>query len=110
MSAESSNNEGAFPFFGGFPARGFTAHAVLALLMLLALNYMAATYVPFWIKGIGASYLIFFYHFPAAINVFVFYGAVAGASALYLKTRNPIWDVRARAAAGESTPGPWAGV
>ena len=34
----------------------------------------------------------------SALNVFVFYGAVAGASALYLKTRNPVWDVRARAA------------
>ncbi len=90
---------GALPRLGGSPARGFGVHAVLALAALLFLNWLVVTEVPLAIKGIGSSYLIFFYHFPAAINVFVFYGALMGASVLYLKTKDPIWDRRARAAA-----------
>jgi len=99
MNADTMMNAGALPRMGGFPSRGFVAHAVIAMLLVIALNLLVTLWVPFWIKGIGASYLIFFYHFPSAINLFLFYAGVAGASALYLKTKNPVWDVRARAAA-----------
>lgn len=89
---------GALPR-GAFPSRGFTAHAIIALILIIVLNVMLVRYVPLEIKFLGSSYLIFFYHFPSALNVFVFYGALMAASALYLKTRNPVWDRRARAAA-----------
>ena len=103
MSATSTTgditSDGAFPWGGGVPSRGFVVHAVLALAALLALNVLVATWVPFAVQGIGHSYLVFFYHFPAALSVFALYGGAAFASAAYLKTRRPVWDVRARSAA-----------
>jgi heme exporter protein C len=90
--------KGAIPGLPG-PSRGFIAHAVLALLSLLFLNWLVATYVPFEIKMIGDSYLIFFYHFPAALNVYLFYLMLLVFSVMYLKTKAPVWDRRARSAA-----------
>jgi len=91
--------KGAFPGLKG-PARGFVVHAVLALVALLVLNVLVVTYVPFKIKVIGSSYLIFFYHFPAALNGALFYAALFGCSIAYLRTKKPVWDRRARAATG----------
>lgn len=99
MSADTKTMRGAFPWIGGHPSKGFLAHAVFAMLLVILLNILVTYWVPFWIQGIGASYLIFFYHFPSAINLFLFYAVVAATSAMYLKTKDPIWDVRARAAA-----------
>ncbi len=90
---------GAFPWSAGPAGRGcFVFHAALALAALAALNVLIVYYVPFSIRGIGDSYLIFFYHFPAAINVFFFYAVGCTASALYLATRADAWDRRARVA------------
>jgi heme exporter protein C len=90
--------EGAFPLFRWGSGTGFLVHAALALAALAALNWFVVRHVPFSIKVIGDSYLIFFYHFPAAINVFVFYGGVLAASCIYLATKRPVWDRRARVA------------
>ena len=98
MSGQSTRPDGAFPFLR-YPSRGFMAHALLALLMLVALNVMLVVWVPFEIKFLRSSYLIFFYHFPSAMNVFLLYGGLMGASVLYLRTKDPVWDRRARAAA-----------
>ena len=39
-------------------SRWFVFHAATALLLLVALNVLVASYVPFAIQGIGSSYLI----------------------------------------------------
>ncbi len=75
----------------------FAIHAALAMAALAVHLYLITTYVPFAIRMLGSSYLIFFFHFPSAFNTFIFYGGVMGASALYLATRDPRWDRMARA-------------
>lgn len=97
-SAAGDWRKGAVPGLRG-PSRGFIVHAVAALIGLLVLNYAIVTKVPLAIRGIGDSYLIFFYHFPAALNVFVFYFLLLVFSGLYLGTKQPVWDRRARASA-----------
>ena len=92
-------NKGAIPGLKG-PSRGFVAHVLLALIALFGLNWLVVTYVPFEIKMIGSSYLIFFYHFPGAINGALFYLGLFAFSIAYLRTKKPVWDRRARAAAG----------
>jgi len=72
---------------------------MLALVALLVLNWLVVTHVPLEIKMIGSSYLIFFYHFPAALNMGLLYTAMMGFSVAYLATKRPVWDRRARAAA-----------
>ena len=99
LRAATDWEEGALPGCGGSPSRGFVLHAVLALAALLFLNVLVATYVPLEIKGIGSSYLIFFYHFPAALNVYLFYFGLLVFSVAYLRTKRPVWDRRARSAA-----------
>lgn len=94
-----ADRDGAIPGLGGTPGRGLRVHAVLALLLLTGLNVLLVQYIPFQIKGLRDNYLIFFYHFPSAINTFVFYGAMLVASIQYLRRRDPVWDLRARVAA-----------
>jgi heme exporter protein C len=94
-----SARHGALPLLGGTPARGFLAHAFIALAMLTFLNVLALFYVPFQIKALRDNYLIFFYHFPSAINTFLFYAWLLGSSIMYLKRRDPVWDLRGRVAA-----------
>jgi len=94
-----SASHGALPGLGGSPSRAFRAHAVLALSMLTALNVLLLLYVPFQIKGLRDNYLIFFYHFPSAINTFLLYAWMLAASIVYLARRDPVWDLRARVAA-----------
>ncbi|MEE8143557.1 MAG: cytochrome c biogenesis protein [Planctomycetota bacterium] len=77
----------------------FLAHALATLVALLALNWMIAHDVPLQIKQLGSSYLIFFYHFPAAINCFLFYTMLMVFSVLYLKSEDPLWDRCGRVAA-----------
>jgi heme exporter protein C len=96
-TSEADGAKGAFPLFRGSVA-GFVVHALLTLAALAALNWLVVRHVPYAIRVIGNSYLIFFYHFPAAINVFVFYGGVLAASCAYLATKDPVWDRRARVA------------
>jgi len=88
---------GATPGLLG-PSRGFAVHVALALAALLYLNWRIAVDVPFSIKAIGDSYLIFFYHFPAALNVYAFYLGGLIFSIKYLRTGAPVWDRRARSA------------
>lgn len=97
-AAAADWRKGAIPGLAG-PSRGFVAHVVVALLALLALNWLVVTYVPLEIKQIGSSYLIFFYHLPAAINMGLLYTALMVFSIAYLRTKRPVWDRRARTAA-----------
>ncbi len=90
--------KGALPGLRG-PSRGFVVHALAALAALLALNWLVVTYAPLEIKMIGSSYLIFFYHLPAAISMGILYTAMMVFSVAYLRTRRPVWDRRARSAA-----------
>lgn len=90
---------GAFPLWSDGSPTSFTIHAVLALALLLGLHWKITHDVPFAIKQIGSSYLIFFYHFPSAITTFLFYAGMLAASIAFLVRRNPIWDRRAIAAA-----------
>ena len=76
----------------------FVLHAVIALVSLLILNLLIPLFTPLFIKEIQYSYWIFFYHFPAAINCYIFFVVVALCSVLYLASGDPIWDQRARAA------------
>jgi heme exporter protein C len=79
------------------PAGPFVAHALGAMALLAALNWLATTYVPFAVEGIGSSYLIMYYHVPSAIVTTLLYGFVCLVSILFLVTRNRLWDRLARA-------------
>ena len=48
----------------------FVLHAIAALGAVWLLDGMIVFYVPFEIEVIKSSYLIFFYHLPAALNCF----------------------------------------
>lgn len=76
----------------------FIVHAILALAFLLTFNYFIATKVPISVKGIESSYLIFFYHFPSAFLMFLFFTAVFGCSIAYLVTGRELWDRYAKIA------------
>ncbi len=99
-SRPQRRHDGAFPLIDGGSGRGFLTHALIAIAALAALNWLIVTYVPFAIRQIGSSYLIFFYHFPSAICMYVFYAVLCVASVVYLLTKDPVWDARARVAAG----------
>ncbi len=98
-ASDADWSQGAIPFERPAPSRFFVAHAALALGALLWLNWTIVHDVPLAIKGIGSSYLIFFYHFPSALNMGVAYTALMAFSVAYLRTKRPVWDRRARAAA-----------
>ncbi|MFQ5654482.1 MAG: cytochrome c biogenesis protein CcsA [Planctomycetota bacterium] len=76
----------------------FLLHALVALGALLLLNWMIALYVPLSIHRIEQSYLIFFYHFPAAQSCFVMFTIVMVCSIAVLRTDGVAWDRRARVA------------
>ncbi len=77
----------------------YVAHGLLALAGLFYFGYLVATWVPFAIKQLKSSYLIFFFHFPNALNTFVFFGGCLGGSVLFLITKQPRWDRWARCSA-----------
>lgn len=77
----------------------FVVHALATLALLAGANWMIARYAPFGVKGIGASYLIAYYHVPAAILMGVFYLVVFVAGILHLTTGLQVWDRHARVAA-----------
>ena len=54
--------------------------------LILATLYLMAFILPLEEKVLGTSYLIFFYHFPSAINCLVFFGIAAVASLKYLSS------------------------
>lgn len=76
----------------------FWIHAFLALAGIATLNVLIATYAPFSIRKIGPSYLIFYYHFPAAMSCLTFFTINLVASIAVLRTGSAAWDRRARAA------------
>ncbi|MFN0058885.1 MAG: cytochrome c biogenesis protein CcsA [Planctomycetota bacterium] len=81
-----------------WPRARFLVHAAYTALALATLNYMISHNVPLTIREIESSYLIFFYHFPAALNCFVYFAIVLVCGVLYLRTRSPVWDTCARVA------------
>lgn len=94
---------GAFPLVGGSPGGGFTVHALVALALLAALDWMIAGYAPMSVQQIGASYLIEYYHVPSAILMVLAYVMVCVCGIMVLATRSPDWDRRARAFAAVGT-------
>jgi heme exporter protein C len=73
-------------------------HLVIGWVMAIATLALVGFYVPAADKVIGESYLIFFYHFPSAVNclnMFLFAGAV---SLVYLIWRSPRIDLWAASA------------
>ena len=78
------------------PFWSFLIHALVALGSLLYLNYLIGNSVPVAVKKIGSSYLIFFYHLPAALNCFLFFTGTAVFSIAFLVTKNARWDTWAR--------------
>jgi heme exporter protein C len=79
---------------------GFEFHAGIALAIVACLNFLIAKHVPFAIEKIEQSYLIFYYHLPAALSCLVFFSMTLVASIAVLVTGHPAWDRRARTAAG----------
>jgi len=73
-------------------------HAAVALVLLSILNWMIANYVPFAVRKIEQSYLIFYYHFPAALSCFILFTVNFVASIAVLCTGSSDWDRRARIA------------
>lgn len=74
----------------------FVLHALCALGALIVLNFLIATKVPVAVSDIESSYLLFFYHFPSAFLMFLFFAGVFGFSIAYLTTKNTAWDRHAR--------------
>ena len=70
-------------------------HAVVALGLFALLNHFIANEVPFSVKKIEQSYLIFYYHFGAAIGFSLFFLFVFIASIVVLVNGSPEWDRRA---------------
>ena len=81
------------------PGRGFVLHAAAAVALFAALNWLIAGYAPAAVMGIGASYLISFYHVPSAILMTVAFAMVAVAGIMVLATGSAAWDRRAHALA-----------
>ena len=76
----------------------FVIHAGAALLALWGLNFMIASYVPVAIQQIESSFWIFFYHFPSAINCYLFFTTLMVCAVGFLATRDPRWDQHGRVA------------
>lgn len=70
-------------------------HAAVAVALISYLNHLIAHEVPFSVKKIEQSYLIFYYHLPAAISCSIFFLIVFVASIVVLVTGSPEWDRRA---------------
>ena len=77
----------------------FLIHAAATLVMVSALNWMISNYVPFSVRKIEQSYLIFYYHLPAALSLSVFFAIVLIGSIMVLRNDSSVWDRRARVAA-----------
>ncbi len=72
--------------------RGLGLHFAIAWVMVIALLYLVGHYVPGVDRQIGSSYLIFYFHFPSAINClnfFIFGGVMSG---IYLWRKHSRWD------------------
>lgn len=74
------------------------AVAVLACAGILGSLYGAFLVAPKE-RAMGNVQRIFYFHVPSAMMCFLGFGIVCLGSALYLKTRNPRWDVLGHAAA-----------
>lgn len=100
MSAQSTipqpqpGRDAAYPFAANFP---FVAHAVLAFAGLAWLNHLIDSLAPKAVQQIGTSYLIQYYHVPAAISMYLFFLLCAVSSVVVLVHRSPAWDRRAHA-------------
>ena len=97
------------PFLPARPGGGLVpleAHAGLGWILVIATLACVGFWVPPAEKEIGESYLIFFFHFPSAINClnFFFFGGVA--SAYYLIRRTPGSDLWAASAVEVGRRGP----
>lgn len=71
--------------------------AALALVTIPISLYMVFVYAPKE-ATMGDVQRLFYYHVGTAWNAYLFFGIVAGTSALYLLTRNERWNATARAA------------
>ena len=69
------------------------AHAGLGWILVIATLACVGFWVPPAEKEIGESYLIFFFHFPSAINCLNFFFFAGVASAYYLIRRTPGSDL-----------------
>lgn len=76
----------------------FLWHALLTVILVSVFNGMISQWVPFSINKIEQSYLIFYYHFPAALSLGFFFTLVLIASIQVLRTDSVVWDRRARVA------------
>ncbi len=74
-------------------------HFVLGWLLVVGTLAMVGFYVPGKEKVIGESYLIFFFHFPSAVNCLNFFMFSGFLSFLYLVRRTPSLDHWAATAA-----------
>ncbi len=97
LRSTAADSGGAFPFTGPAPGRGFLVHAVLALGGLVFLNWLIGSIAPQSVKQIGSSYLIMYYHVPAAIWTYLLFAASATCGVCFLVTKSGAWDRRGRA-------------
>ena len=62
-----------------------------------AMVIITLSFVGFWVpqeeRQLGASYLIFFFHFPSALNCMEFFLLGGVFSAIYLRNKNPSMDL-----------------
>ena len=67
-------------------------HLLVAWALVIVTLALIGFYIPPKEKTLGESYLIFFFHFPSAMNClnFFFFGGIC--SAVYLVKRSPGWD------------------
>ncbi len=68
------------------------AHFALGSVGLILTLWMVGNYVPGAVEKIGASYLIFFFHFPSALSCLTLFVISGAASGVYVFHRDAMWD------------------
>ena len=74
--------------------KSLTLHFVLGWLLVIVTLALIGFYIPGRDATIGESYLIFFFHFPSAINCLNFFVLAGVLSGLYLTKRTPELEFR----------------
>ena len=71
----------------------FQANNLLGWAMVILTLYFVCYWVPQEERQLGSSYLIFFFHFPSALNCMEFFLLGGVFSAIYLRNKSPSMDL-----------------
>lgn len=81
------------------PTAVFAVLGVVTFALAALMNWMLVVHAPAGVKGIGASYLIMYYHVPSAALMLLGYLALGVCGAFQLATGGAKWDLWGRVTA-----------